>query len=172
MDKNQKLSEALKGNTNAAKNHVKKFLTSGEKRVKNAWEAIDKTVKYGAAGAVAGATGVGLLGIGSPFAKKVSLPISTAAYGTAGGISGAVIGNGATTSTQTRSQKRKTVAIAAGTSGGASALANLAAVASMRALGTPTPAKLAAGALIGGAIGAYRGYKLDRKEAAERKIKG
>jgi uncharacterized protein (DUF2062 family) len=37
----------------------------------------------------------------------------------------------------------------------------------MRAIGTPTPAKMVAGAVVGGAIGAYKGYKADRAEEAE-----
>lgn len=154
---------------NRVKLSTNKAFEKTSEKVKTGWEAIDKTVKYGAAGAAAGALGVGLGSAGSFAAKRVSLPKSTAAFGAAGGISGATLGNTVSYPGQTKKERRNIIAASAGGGVVLGALSNAVPVVGMRLLGAPTPAKVAAGAVVGGAIGAYKGYKKDREEAAAKK---
>jgi hypothetical protein len=168
----------------SAKVKVGGVFASAKEKTKEGYEAVDKTLKYGAAGAAIG----GAAALGGTGAAA----LATKAIGSTGraALGGAVIGAGAGLASVRSINKafQDPEYVAAGIapppiSKGAQALitANSAALGAAgtavgfvaaRALGAPTPAKIAAGAAIGGAIGAYQGYKADRAEEATRKATG
>lgn len=191
MATNSKLSEALKGNTNAAKSHAKrgmesiqnagnhakvtagKVFASTAEKTKAGYEAVDKTLKYGAAGAAIGAaTAVG--GVGGARLATNMMGSATRAALVGGGV-GAGAGYLSAKSVEKHlpdmsASENRTLKVASTLNTGAlGALGGALGYMGLKALGAPTPAKVAAGAIIGAGIGGYKGYKADRAEAAARK---
>jgi hypothetical protein len=145
---------------------------STKEKSKQGWEAVDKTVKYGAAGAaIGGAAALG--GVGG-----ARLATNAIGSGTKAAVIGGAVGAGAgflsAKSTEKylspETNKNRNILRAAATvnTGALGALGGAVGYMGLKALGAPTPAKVAAGAVIGGAIGAYQGYKADRAEAGKR----
>lgn len=193
MATNQKLSEALKGNTNAAKNHVKKGMTaiqnagnnfnvqagkafaSAKNNVSDKWESVDKTVKYAAIGAVAGAANAAVGNVTSKLILDKIKTTSNAAkiYGAVGGTLGAV-GSSKMVQPVFPLTKEKATVIGAGTllSGVTAASIGAAAFKGAQIASRVNPAvRIGIGAIGGAAAGGYLGYKADRAEEKAKRFK-
>lgn len=189
MADNSKLSQALMGNRNAAKDYAgavqKKVggaFATAKQKTKDSWEAVDKTVKYAAVGAAAGAaTAVGGTGAAGLVLKAAGSTGKAMLGGAAvGSVTGAGLAHSFTKAVFDKQASQGNLyaaidgdtAVRSATVGGAvggaayGAVGGAALYGASRIIGAPTPAKVAAGAVIGGVIGGVKGYKADRAEAA------
>jgi hypothetical protein len=190
MATNDKLSQALKGNTNAAKDHAKlgidaignssnhpkvmagKTFASTTEKAKAAWEAVDKTVKYGAAGAAIGAAN-GVVGNAATsfVVKKIGTTSSAAkVYGGLSAVAGGAIGAPLGDTPKRKAIAATAVGVPVGILGaGTGAIAFKAA----QAVSKVNPAlRIGLSTVAGAAVGGYIGYKADRAEEATSKATG
>lgn len=133
-------------------------------KAKAGWEAIDKTVKYGAAGAAIGAA--------TALGGRALLPGALVIGGTGAGL-GVGASNAIKNFDKNKSYKenfKNTVGnISVGGLTGLATGAGLAALTVTSKIAAPVPIAIG-GAVVGGVIGLRNGYKKDREEAKAKKL--
>jgi hypothetical protein len=156
----------------AAKTRVGGAFASAKERTKENWEAVDKTVKYAAAGAAIGAAS-GVIGNATTriFLDKVKNTSNAAKlYGAAGAIAGGTSGASIGSTPKGKAIGAASLGIptaAMGAGIGALVFKSAQMVAKMN------PALKIGINTVGGAVtGGYLGYKIDREEEAVRKATG